>query len=122
VFGPRSEPDESISHPHSIVIVVILLRPDYKTGSIHNKEVHNSYASPNIHRVIEPRRMRWTGHVAHMEEMKNVYRILLRESEGKRPHGIPGHRWEDNIRMDLGEIRWWTVCIWLRIETSGRQL
>jgi hypothetical protein len=26
--------------------------------------------------------------------------------EGKRPLGIPRRRWEDNIRMDLREIRW----------------
>jgi hypothetical protein len=26
--------------------------------------------------------------------------------EGKRPFGRPRHRWEDNIRMDLGEILW----------------
>jgi len=28
------------------------------------------YASPNIIRVMKSRRMRWTGHVAHMGEMK----------------------------------------------------
>jgi hypothetical protein len=32
--------------------------------------------------------------------MRNVYKILVRKPE------IPIHRWEDNIRMDLGEIRW----------------
>jgi hypothetical protein len=26
--------------------------------------------------------------------------------EGKRPLGRPRRRWEDNIRMDLGEIGW----------------
>jgi hypothetical protein len=26
--------------------------------------------------------------------------------EGKRPLGRPRRRWEDNIRMDLREIRW----------------
>ena len=24
--------------------------------------------------------------------------------EGKRPLGRPGHRWEDNIKMDLQEV------------------
>jgi hypothetical protein len=32
-------------------------------------------------------------------EKRNVYR-----SEGKRLLGIPTHRWEDNIRIDLGEV------------------
>jgi hypothetical protein len=41
--------------------------------------------------------------------------------EGKRPLGRPRRRWEDNVRMDLREIRWggWTGLIWLRIGTSG---
>jgi hypothetical protein len=26
--------------------------------------------------------------------------------EGKRPVRRPGHRWEDNIKMFLGEIAW----------------
>jgi hypothetical protein len=30
---------------------------------LHNKELHDVYASPNIIRVIKSRRMRWAGHV-----------------------------------------------------------
>jgi hypothetical protein len=37
---------------------------------------------------------------------ENVYRILVRKSEGKRPLGRPRHRWVDNIKMDLREIEW----------------
>jgi hypothetical protein len=33
-----------------------------------------------------------------------VYKVLVGESEGKRPLGSPRHRWEDGIRMDLREI------------------
>jgi hypothetical protein len=29
--------------------------------------------------------------------------------EGKRPLGRQRHRWEDNIRMDLGEVGWGDV-------------
>jgi len=42
-------------------------------------------------------------HVAYMGEMRNAYKILVRKPEGKRPHGRPRRRWEDNIRMDLKE-------------------
>jgi hypothetical protein len=35
-----------------------------------------------------------------------VYRLLVRKPEGKRPLGKRGHRWVDNIRMDLGEVGW----------------
>jgi hypothetical protein len=33
-------------------------------------------------------------------------RLLVGKPEGKRPIGIPRRKWVDNIRMDLGEVRW----------------
>jgi hypothetical protein len=70
----------------------------------HNKELHDLYSSPYIVRVIRSRRMRWTGHVARMGEERDVYRVLMEKSEGKRPLERPRRRWEDNIRMDLQEV------------------
>jgi hypothetical protein len=40
-----------------------------------------------------------------MGEMRNAYRILVGKYDGKRPHGRPRHRWENNIKMGLREIR-----------------
>jgi hypothetical protein len=37
---------------------------------LHNEELHNLYASPNIIRVIKSGRMIWTEHVARMREMR----------------------------------------------------
>jgi hypothetical protein len=36
--------------------------------------------------------------------MRNVYRILVGETEGKKRFKRPSYRWEDNIRMDPTEI------------------
>ena len=49
--------------------------------------------------------MRWAGHVAQMRDERGVYRILVGRSLGKRPLGRPRRRWEDNIKMDLQEVR-----------------
>jgi hypothetical protein len=38
-------------------------------------------------------------------EGRGVYRVLVGRPEGKRPLERPGRRWEDNIKMDLREIR-----------------
>ena len=48
------------------------------------------YRSPNIVRVIKPRRLRWA-----VREDRKAFKILT---------GKPRPKWEDNIRMDLKEI------------------
>jgi hypothetical protein len=48
--------------------------------------------------------MRWAGHVAHIWEVRGVYRVLVEKPEGKRPLGRPRHRWENNIKMDLQRV------------------
>jgi hypothetical protein len=37
-------------------------------------------------------------------ERIEVYRILMRKPEGKRPPGSSRRRWEVNIKMDLQEL------------------
>jgi hypothetical protein len=68
---------------------------------LHNEELHNLYCLPSIIRIIKLRRMRWAGHVAWMGEKRNVYRLLVRKPEGKRPLGRPRHRWMYNIKINL---------------------
>jgi hypothetical protein len=72
---------------------------------LHNEELHDLYSSPNIVRVIKSRRMRWAGHMARMGEGRGAYRVLVGRPEGKRPLRRPRGRWENNIKMDLREIR-----------------
>jgi hypothetical protein len=45
------------------------------------------------------------GYSTHGEK-KNAYRILVGKPEGKRRLGRPRHRWVDNIKMELREVRW----------------
>jgi len=57
------------------------------------------------------------GHVAHLWEKRDLYRILEGKSEGKRQLGRHRHGWEDNIKMNHQGVGWGA---WLRIETYGR--
>jgi hypothetical protein len=68
---------------------------------LYNEELHNLYASRNIFRLIKSRKMRWARHVARMEEMRNIYKIMVGNSEVKGPLRRSRRRWEDNIRMEL---------------------
>jgi hypothetical protein len=59
---------------------------------LHNEELNDLHCSPTIVWVIKSRRMRWTGHVAHMGEMRDAYRALVGKPEKKRLLGRQRHR------------------------------
>jgi hypothetical protein len=99
-------------------------RRDAVTGDwrkLHNEELCNLYPSPNIIRMIKPRRMRWTGHVARMGDRQNAYRIFVGKPEGKRPlkeqdiRGWTIQKWI--LERQDGMV--WIALIWLRIGASG---
>jgi hypothetical protein len=85
-------------------------------------------AMGQIHKYFIPHfpeySMSWAGHVARMGEVRGAYNILVGKPEGRRPLGRSRRRWEDNIKMDLGEIGFgmWIGFIWLRIGTGGELL
>jgi hypothetical protein len=58
--------------------------------------------------------MRWEGHDALTEEIRNAYEILVGKPEGKRPCRRPSCRWEDSNRMDLREVEW-EVVEWMNV-------
>ena len=72
---------------------------------LHHEERSDLYCLPNIVRVVKSRRMKWEGHVARMGQGRGVHRVLVGKPEVKRPFGRPRRRWENNIKMDLQEVR-----------------
>jgi len=40
-----------------------------------------------------------------MGERRGAYKVLVGKTEGKRPPGRPRRRWEDNIMVDLLDVR-----------------
>jgi hypothetical protein len=52
-----------------------------KWTNTHNEELIDLYSKPNIFWLIKPRKMRWEGHVARLEERKSAYRILVGKHE-----------------------------------------
>ena len=55
--------------------------------------------------MIKFRRLRWAGHAARMKEGRAAFKMLTDKTTGKRPLGRSMRRRENNIRMDLKEIR-----------------
>jgi hypothetical protein len=51
--------------------------------------------------------MRWAEQTGRVAERKGAYRVSIRKTEGKRSLGRLRPGWEDNIKIDLKEIREW---------------
>jgi hypothetical protein len=74
--------------------------------------------------MINPRRIRWAGHVERVWKKKGVYRVLVGKPERRDHLGDPGVdgsiilRWIIR-KCDMGV---WVGSIWLWIGTGGRHL
>jgi len=79
---------------------------------LHNEELYDTYALPNVIWVIKSRQMSWAGRVASKGERRGAYSVLV---------GKPRHIWEENNKMDLQKLGCgaWAGSIWLRIGTGG---
>jgi hypothetical protein len=67
---------------------------------LHNEELHNSYSSPSIFRMIRSRRMSWAGYVARMRR-SGMHIGYWWESQKERDH------WEDQ------GVGGWTILKWI---------
>ena len=72
---------------------------------LHSEELNDLYGSTNIVWVIKSR-IRWAVHVIYMGKRSCVFRVFVGKPEGRRLLGRNSRRWEDNIKMDLQEVRW----------------
>jgi hypothetical protein len=91
---------------------------------LHNEELSDVYALPNIVRVVKWRRMRWAGHVARMGERRGVQRVLVVKPEERDHWGDPD---VDGCIILRRIFRKWEGVVgtgwsWLRIEGGVRQL
>jgi hypothetical protein len=68
-------------------------------------------------------RMRWAGHVSHMGEKRDAYRILVGRPEGRHHLGDPGV--DGRIILKWMFKKWdgaWSGLSWLRLGTGGGRL
>jgi hypothetical protein len=65
---------------------------DRLLANLHNEDLHNLYFSPDIIKIINPRRITLVRHVARKSEMRNAYRALVGIPERNIPLGRPKHR------------------------------
>ena len=87
------------------------------------EKLNDLNCSPNIIRIIKPRRKIRSGHVAGMGKRLGLCRVLVGKSEGKRILGRLRCRWED-IKIDLQKAGCgaWIGSMWLRKGSGGGHL
>ena len=62
----------------------------------------------------------WKGNVVCLREKINSHRVLVGESEGRRPLGRFRGRLEYNIEMDLKDLGWDSMDEFDQTEDMGR--
>jgi len=69
-----------------------------------NRELYQLYDEKDIVRFCKLSRLRWAGHFMLQDDDDLARRVLLSESEGKRPRGRPKLRWEDGVKEDVTKL------------------
>jgi hypothetical protein len=82
-----------VSHFERLLSVGPKREEDGSWRNLHNDELHRLYSLLNIVSLIKSRRMRSMGHVAHMGEQRDIYRVLVGRPKWKKLVGKPRHRW-----------------------------
>jgi hypothetical protein len=84
---------------------------------MHDEEFNDLYPPPNTIRMMKSKRMQGTGNKACTGRKKNLYSVLNEKNRMKKVTC----RLEDNIKIDLKEIKWevvdwiclgWDRCQW----------
>jgi hypothetical protein len=89
-------------------------KPQYASSSVttcvpynvlHNEELHDLYVLFAKYKYNDQVTQDEMGRTCSMRgEKRHAYRVLVENSEGKRPLGRPRRGWDDNIKIDLREI------------------
>ena len=61
---------------------------------LHNEELHSFHCSFNTAKLIKFRMLRWTGHVARIEEGRDAFKFSTSKPKTNEPVGSLRHRRE----------------------------
>jgi hypothetical protein len=70
---------------------------------LYNEEFRKLYTSPYIVSVAMSRRKGWMGHIERVGDMRNAYKILADNPEGKSPLGRLGVDGKIMLELTLGK-------------------
>jgi hypothetical protein len=78
-----------------------------------NEELNRLIGNKNIINHIKAQRLAWFGHVYRMPDDSMVKKVYKWTPMSTRSKGRPKHRWEDDVKSDVANMRKtnWKDCI-----------
>jgi len=78
-----------------------------------SKELDKLIKHINIVNYIKAQRLSWFGHVKRMPDTRTVKKMFKWNPLIKRSQGRPKHRWEDNVKQDICQmkVKNWITCV-----------
>ncbi|GFX83182.1 putative endonuclease-reverse transcriptase [Trichonephila clavipes] len=81
------------------ILGVLLVNGSWRRRS--NLELYKIYKQPNIVNCVKLQRLKWTSHLARMNEDRCYKNIFPEKPMGNRPRGSSPLRWIDCVEKDL---------------------
>jgi hypothetical protein len=87
-------------------VSIVILKPKAEKesgdwGRLHNEDLPDLHAFPNIIRMTNSRRINWARDVVSMRQQRNEYSILVGKPAGKRPLGRTRRKWRSIKRVPI---------------------
>ena len=78
-----------------------------------SKELDKLIKRINIVNYFKAQRLSWFGHVKRMPDTRTVKKMFKWNPLIKRSQGRPKHRWEDNVKQDICQmkVKNWITCV-----------
>jgi hypothetical protein len=70
--------------------------------------------------MFKLKRMRWARHVVYVEEIRNAYRVLVENIEGKRPFGRFRGSQNNISKMNIKKLRC-EGMVWIQLAQAWNQ-
>ena len=90
---------------------------------VSNEEVLKRASLPSIESLLLQVRLRWAGHASRIEDTNMPKAVFFSElQEGKRYRGTPRKCYEDQLKRQLAQVKFWTLTAELQRRIQAMEM